>query len=84
MSSIASIAANMGVPIRATDVIVDAIHTMRTHLGMGIGYLSEFVGENWCFAPWMRRGWNTWQNSAMPGRDLRPIAITSSLVICRR
>lgn len=49
MSSIDSILVNVDRPIGALDVITEAIRTMRTHLGMEIGYLSEFVGDDLVF-----------------------------------
>lgn len=49
MSSIDSILPNVDRPVGALDVITEAIRTMRTHLGMEIGYLSEFVGDELVF-----------------------------------
>lgn len=49
MSNLAAFDANLAIPIANRDVVFDALHTMRTHLDMEIGYLSEFVGDKLVF-----------------------------------
>lgn len=49
MSRLEAVGAFMGQPADTPDVITDTIRTMRTHLGMEIGYLSEFVGDDLVF-----------------------------------
>ncbi|ABD55163.1 sensor domain-containing phosphodiesterase [Jannaschia sp. CCS1] len=49
MSRLDVIGPHMGQPADVPDVITDTIRTMRTHLGMEIGYLSEFVGDDLVF-----------------------------------
>ncbi len=43
MSNIAAFQAALAEPAVERDAIFEALHTMRTHLGMEIAYLSEFV-----------------------------------------
>lgn len=49
MSSLDTVAARMERPVGPSDVITDALRTMRQHLEMEIGYLSEFVGDQLVF-----------------------------------
>ncbi|OAN70013.1 diguanylate phosphodiesterase [Jannaschia sp. EhC01] len=49
MSKQEPIMAVMDRPVATHDVVIDAIRTMRAHLGMEIGYLSEFVGDDLVF-----------------------------------
>ncbi|GAB5446086.1 sensor domain-containing phosphodiesterase [Gymnodinialimonas sp.] len=49
MSNLQPIRAEAAEPVEGPTVITEAIRTMRTHLGMEIGYLSEFVGDELVF-----------------------------------
>lgn len=46
MSRLENIKAIIDQPAGSTDVITDALRTIRSHMGMEIGYLSEFVGDD--------------------------------------
>lgn len=49
MSNIGAINLEVATPLGAHDVIGDTLRTLRTHFGMEIGYLSEFVGNDIVF-----------------------------------
>ena len=49
MSNIDAIRANVSPLTKSQDVLTETLRTMRTHLGMEVSYLSEFVGNDLVF-----------------------------------